>query len=76
MIRAAYASPCNLAVVALQDLLGLGSEARFNTPGTVSGNWGWRCRAEQLDRLAAESSTYLREIAWLFNRKPSREQYP
>jgi 4-alpha-glucanotransferase len=29
-------------VVPLQDLLGLGDEARFNSPGTTSGNWSWR----------------------------------
>mgnify|MGYP000971683086 CR=1 FL=1 len=31
-----------LAVVPLQDLLGLGDEARFNSPGTTTGNWSWR----------------------------------
>jgi 4-alpha-glucanotransferase len=31
-------------VVPLQDLLELGDEARFNTPGTASGNWSWRLR--------------------------------
>ena len=35
-------SRADLAVVPLQDLLELGDEARFNTPGTASGNWGWR----------------------------------
>jgi 4-alpha-glucanotransferase len=35
-------SVAQLAVVPMQDLLGLGSEARMNTPGTVTGNWSWR----------------------------------
>jgi len=70
LVRTAYASPCNMVVVALQDLLSLGSEARFNTPGTVSGNWAWRCRQEQLDQLEEQSARYLREIAWLYNRGP------
>ncbi|MFM1813182.1 MAG: Alpha-glycosidase of family [Cyanobacteriota bacterium] len=35
-------SSADLAVVPLQDLLELGDEARFNTPGTASGNWSWR----------------------------------
>ena len=35
-------SRADLAVVPLQDLLELGDEARFNTPGTASGNWSWR----------------------------------
>jgi 4-alpha-glucanotransferase len=38
----ALASTAELAVVPLQDLLELGDEARFNTPGTISGNWSWR----------------------------------
>ena len=42
LIRAAYASVARLAIVPLQDLLGLGSGARLNTPGTAEGNWGWR----------------------------------
>jgi len=32
----------------MQDLLGLGSDARLNTPGTTSNNWRWRVKAEQL----------------------------
>ncbi len=42
MIRAVLTSPADTAVIPLQDLLGLGSEARFNTPGTAEGNWAWR----------------------------------
>jgi 4-alpha-glucanotransferase len=42
LIRAALGSVARLAIVPVQDLLGLGSEARLNTPGTVSGNWSWR----------------------------------
>ncbi|MCP9810005.1 4-alpha-glucanotransferase [Cyanobium sp. HWJ4-Hawea] len=38
----ALATSADLAVVPLQDLLELGDEARFNTPGTSSGNWTWR----------------------------------
>jgi 4-alpha-glucanotransferase len=49
LIRAAYASPAELAVLPMQDLLGLGSESRMNVPGTTSGNWTWRFRWEQLD---------------------------
>jgi 4-alpha-glucanotransferase len=40
--RAALGSVARLAVLPMQDLLELGSEARFNTPGTASGNWSWR----------------------------------
>ncbi len=54
LIRAAYASPARLAVVPMQDLLGLGSEARMNYPGTVAGNWRWGFRWEQVDEQLAE----------------------
>jgi len=42
LIRVALASVARIAIVAFQDLLGLGDEARMNTPGTVAGNWSWR----------------------------------
>src|SRR3954447_16777072 len=42
LVRLAYASTARLAVVPAQDLLGLGSEARMNTPGVPDGNWTWR----------------------------------
>ncbi|KAF0654126.1 4-alpha-glucanotransferase [Cyanobium sp. Copco_Reservoir_LC18] len=42
LLEVALASPADLAVVPLQDLLELGDEARFNTPGTIEGNWSWR----------------------------------
>lgn len=44
MIRAAFESPAHTAIVPMQDILGLGSEARMNRPGTAEGNWGWRMR--------------------------------
>lgn len=68
-VRAAYGSVANLAIVPLQDLLSLGSEARFNTPGRSQGNWTWRYRADQLRRLRDESGPYLREIAALYGRQ-------
>ena len=50
-----------------QDFLGLGSEARFNTPGVPSGNWRWRYRSEALDR-AFGSAAYLKELGTLTGR--------
>ncbi len=44
MIRSVLASPARLAIVPMQDVLGLGSEARMNTPAEAEGNWGWRMR--------------------------------
>jgi len=51
------------AMVPVQDLLGLGSDARMNRPGTDSGNWRWRLLPGQLDgqtarRLAVMAETY------------------
>ncbi len=54
LIRAAYASAASLAVLPMQDLLALGSEARMNRPGTPSGNWGWRFDWGQLDASLAD----------------------
>jgi 4-alpha-glucanotransferase len=42
MIDAVFRSRAQVAIVPLQDVLGLGSEARMNTPGTAAGNWAWR----------------------------------
>ncbi|MFM7313130.1 MAG: 4-alpha-glucanotransferase, partial [Cyanobium sp.] len=42
LLELALDSGAELVVVPLQDLLELGDEARFNTPGTASGNWNWR----------------------------------
>ncbi len=58
MIRSVMNSIAQLAIVPLQDVLGLGSEARMNVPGTSDGNWTWRFEPRQLtpalaDRLAA-----------------------
>jgi 4-alpha-glucanotransferase len=43
-IRAVLASTANTAIVPMQDLLGLGTEARMNLPATDSGNWQWRAK--------------------------------
>jgi 4-alpha-glucanotransferase len=47
VIDAAYASHANLAIGPMQDLLGLDSASRMNSPGTVVGNWRWRFQWEQ-----------------------------
>lgn len=43
-IRALFSGPCDIAVVPMQDMLGLGTEARMNYPGTIGGNWLWRMK--------------------------------
>ncbi len=70
-LRSAYASVPNLAVFPLQDLLNLGSEARFNTPGQSQGNWTWRYRPEQLQALHANTAAYLRSLGELYGRGPA-----
>ncbi|MEN8447180.1 MAG: 4-alpha-glucanotransferase, partial [Cyanobacteria bacterium J06555_13] len=42
MIRLALSSVANQAIIQLQDVLGLGTQSRMNTPGTSEGNWEWR----------------------------------
>jgi 4-alpha-glucanotransferase len=54
LIRLASMSVANLALFPLQDVLGLGSAARMNSPGTTRGNWGWRFQSKQLSRPLAE----------------------
>ncbi len=46
-IRLAMISPARTAIIPMQDILGLGEEARMNRPGTAEGNWEWRLRREQ-----------------------------
>ena len=48
LIRAAFSTAARIAIAPLQDYLGLGSEARINTPGTSAGNWRWRVIDTQL----------------------------
>lgn len=65
MMRAAWASSADLAVMQLQDILGLGSEARTNTPATLGGNWRWRtlpgsCGPKLASRLHREMKVYQR----------------
>ena len=58
LIDFAWSSPAALAIVPMQDLLGLGSEARMNRPGIAEGNWRWRMPA---DALSPAISRRLRE---------------
>jgi 4-alpha-glucanotransferase len=64
-IRAVLASVAETAIVPLQDVLGLGSEARMNLPGTVVGNWKWRYKSNALTKDVAER---LRSLALLYDR--------
>ncbi len=55
MCRLALGTKARLAVLPLQDVLGLGSEARMNTPGRANNNWRWRASAEALSPEAASN---------------------
>ncbi len=65
LVRLASSSVADLVVVPLQDLLGLDSGARMNTPGVATGNWSWRFRWEQLPSWLASQ---LYEMAELYGR--------
>ena len=65
LIRAAYTSVAETAVVPMQDVLGLGSEARMNTPGAETGNWTWRLPPGALTR---EDAARLKKLATLTGR--------
>jgi 4-alpha-glucanotransferase len=73
LIRLAQSSPANFSVVPLQDVLGLGSEARLNTPSTHSGNYHWRC---QPDALKPELAAKLAAVAEVTDRLPEPISVP
>ena len=72
-IRAVLASAADTALVPLQDVLGLGSEARMNTPATMSGNWAWRFTA---GALGEELAARLRLLSELYGRHPALGERP
>ena len=66
--RTAWASAADLAVLQVQDLLGLGMESRINTPSTLGSNWQWRLRPGQ---LTGELARTLRRDMAVYGRLPS-----
>lgn len=67
LIRLALGSVANCAIVPLQDILGLGNEARMNMPGTAEGNWSWRYKAEDLKPELRDRLNYL---TYVYGRAP------
>jgi len=67
MIRALMASVADTVIFPIQDVLGVGSEGRMNLPGTSSGNWRWRYRAEE---LTLGIGTRLRKMVETYDRLP------
>jgi 4-alpha-glucanotransferase len=67
LIRVALSSISNQAIIPLQDVLGLGTDARMNFPGKPSGNWDWRYSSEE---LTWELSDRLSTLTTAFGRAP------
>ncbi len=64
-IEAIWSSNAVISIVQMQDLIGLGSEARMNFPSVPRGNWKWRVRKEEMNR---ETVLRLKKITLKFNR--------
>ena len=73
MIRAAQTSPASLSVVPLQDVLGLGTEARLNIPSVKTGNFRWRFRPGM---LTSDHAAKLATLAEVTDRLPQAARIP
>ncbi len=65
LMQAALASVAAVCVLTMQDLIGLGHEARMNTPATLGGNWRWRATEEQ---ISPDIAAWLAENTYLYRR--------
>ncbi|GAB2793677.1 hypothetical protein GCM10027275_43290 [Rhabdobacter roseus] len=65
MARLAYASVAKIAILPIQDVLGLDETARMNIPASTEANWAWRLRPGQLTTAGEKQ---LQEWTWLYNR--------
>ncbi len=65
LIRETLKSVAAFAVVPMQDILGLGTQARMNEPGTIGGNWAWRLQPELASQTLAKE---LRQLAVMYAR--------
>lgn len=68
-VRGVLASVANLAIVPLQDVMGVGSEGRMNVPARPTGNWRWRF---SWPMLTADDQQRLADLAVLYDRSPAR----
>lgn len=73
LIRTAFASVAELAIVPMQDVLGLGAEARMNTPGASEGCWTWRLDETQIEPWHAP---LLADLAKRYGRSVQEESPP
>lgn len=65
LIRLALMSVANMAIVPIQDILGLNSDAKMNRPGTANGNWRWRLAPGQISKSVIQK---LREMTEIYGR--------
>jgi len=65
LVRLALMSVSNIAILPMQDLLGLCEDARMNVPSVAHGNWGWRLRHQQ---LTPELAAWLSDLVHLYGR--------
>jgi 4-alpha-glucanotransferase len=67
-VRLAYSTPGYLCVVPLQDILGLDSSHRMNTPGTMAGNWKWRVTLDMLGQHGLYKMDMAKDFARIYGR--------
>lgn len=70
-MKAVWSSNSDTAIVTMQDLLGLGNEARMNFPSTTKNNWQWRAKSDYISEELAEK---LRYYTALYQRLPSQKR--
>lgn len=76
LIRLAYASVADMAIIPMQDLFVLGNEARMNYPGREGGWWRWRYTREMFSARAPGIAMGLAELAHLYGRVPAETIKP
>ena len=74
MMRAAWASVGDMAIVPMQDLIGIGSEGRMNTPSTLGGNWEWRATSDQITGKLAKRLYKYMEMYGRLNKDQEEEE--
>ena len=65
MLRMAYSSIADVVIFQMQDILGLGNEARMNLPSTIGINWRWRMKKEAVTEKRKE---FVRTLSMIYNR--------
>jgi 4-alpha-glucanotransferase len=63
VVRAGMTSIADTTIASLQDLLGLGADARMNVPGRAAGNWGWRCDPRAVSSAVAADLRHLVRVS-------------